>query len=71
MKFKNYLKEKDLNFSFEFVNKQKISKEVNKLDSKQACQEPDIPVKLIKLNKDLFSHFIYHIPQLQGLLVQF
>ena len=24
-----------------------------------ACQEPDVPVKLIKSNKDLFSHFIY------------
>ena len=33
---------------------------MNKLDSKKACQEHDIPVKLIKWNKDLFSHFIYH-----------
>ena len=24
-----------------------------------ACQEPDVPVELIKSNKDLFSHFIY------------
>ena len=49
-----------MNFSFEFVNKTKISKEINKLDSKKACQEHDIPVKLIKSNKELFSHFIYH-----------
>ena len=54
------MKEKDLNFSFEFVDKPKISKEINKLDGKKACQEHDIPVKLIKSNKDLFSHFIYH-----------
>ena len=49
-----------MSFSFEFVDKSNISKEINKLDSKKACQEHDIPVKLIKSNKDLFSHFIYH-----------
>ena len=46
-------------FFFEFVDKPKISKEINKLDEKKACQE-HIPVKLIKSNKDLFFHFIYH-----------
>ena len=60
LRIKNYMKKKDLNFSFEFVDKPKISKEINKLDGKKACQEHDIPVKLIKSNKDLFSHFIYH-----------
>ena len=60
LRIKNYMKEKDLNFSFEFVDKPKISKEINKLDGKKACQEHDIPVKLIKSNKDSFSHFIYH-----------
>ena len=52
LRIKNYMKEKDFNFSFEFVDNPKISK--------KACQEHDIPVKLIKSNKDLFSHFIYH-----------
>ena len=47
-------------FFFGFVDKPKTSKEINKLDGKKACQEHDIPVKLIKSNKDLFSHFIYH-----------
>ena len=51
------MKEKD--FSFEFVDKPKNSKEIHKLDEKKACQEHDILVKLIKSNKDLFSHFIY------------
>ena len=60
LRIKNYMKEKDLYFSFEFVNKPKISKEINKLDEKNACQQHDIPVKLIKSNKDLFSHFLYH-----------
>ena len=54
------MKEKDLYFSFKFVDKPKISKEINKLDGKKACQEHDIPVKLIKSNKDLFSYFLYH-----------
>ena len=55
------MKEKDLNFFFFFfIDKPKISTEINKLDGKKACQEYDIPVKLIKSNKDLFSHFIYH-----------
>ena len=54
------MKEKYLNFSFEFVDKPKISKEINKLDYKKACQEHNIPVKLIKSNKKFFSHFIYH-----------
>ena len=48
-----------MNFSFEFVDKPKISKEINKLDGKKACQEHDIAVKLIRSNKNLFSHFIY------------
>ena len=54
------MKERDLSFSFEFVNKPNISKEINKLDSKEACQEHDIPVKLIKPNKNLFYHLVYH-----------
>ena len=54
------MKEKDLYFSFEYVDKPKISKETNKSGGKKTCQEHDIPVKLIKSNKDLFSHFIYH-----------
>ena len=57
------MKEKDLYFSFEFVDKPKISKEINKLDQKKACQEHDIPVKLIKSNKDLF--FSFYTPQFQ------
>ena len=60
LRIKNYMKDKDLYFSFEFVDKPEISKEINKLDGKKACKGHDTPVKLIKSNKDLFSHFIYH-----------
>ena len=57
LRIKNYMKEKDLHFSFEFIDKPKISKEINKLDRKKACQEHDIPVKF---KQRPFSHFIYH-----------
>ena len=35
LRIENYMKEKDLYFSFEFVDKPKISKEINKLDEKK------------------------------------
>ena len=35
-------------------------KEVNKLSIKKASQTLDIPVKIIKENKDLISHFVYN-----------
>ena len=44
-------------FFFNFIDKRKISKEINKLDRKKANQKNDIPVKFIKSNKDLLSHF--------------
>ena len=47
-------------FSFNFVDKQKISKEITKLDNKKSCQEFDIPVKIIKDNIDVFSNFLYN-----------
>ena len=54
---------KDLNCSLEFVDKPNILKEINHFDRKKACQEHDIPVKLIKLNKNLL--FSIYIPQFQ------
>ena len=54
--FQKLYEEKIRVFSFNFVDKRKISKEINKLDRKKACQENDIPVKFIKSKKDLFSH---------------
>ena len=51
------MKEKDLYFSFEFIYNFQGNKSIR---HKKACQEHDISVKLIKSNKDLLSHFIYH-----------
>ena len=47
-------------FSFEFVSLEETIKEVNKLSIKKASQTLDIPVKIIKENKDLISYFVYN-----------
>ena len=39
---------KDLKFSFNFETKNKVLAEIHNLDKKKACQESDIPVKIIK-----------------------
>ena len=57
LRIKNYLKEKNFAFSFEFVDKPKIKKK--KLARKKAFQEHHIPRKLIKLNKYLFFLILY------------
>ena len=44
---------KDLQFSFNFEIKGKILAEIHHLDKKKACQESDIPVKIIKDNSDM------------------
>ena len=51
---------KDLKLSFIFETKNKILSEIHNLDNKKACQESDIPVKIIKDNIDIFSEFIFH-----------
>ena len=40
--------------------KKDILAEIHNLDNKKACQESDIPVKIIKDNIDIFSEFIFH-----------
>ena len=47
-------------FAFEFVSLEETIKEVNKLSTKKASQTLDIPVKIIKGNKDLISYFVYN-----------
>ena len=48
------------NFAFEFVSLGETIKNVNKLSFKKASQTLDIPVKIIKENKDLMSYFVYN-----------
>ena len=59
-KIKHFKSGKDLQFSFNFETKTKILAEIYNLDKKKACQESDIPVKIIKNNIDIFSEFILH-----------
>ena len=49
-----------LNFLFGFVSLKERTKEVNKLSIKKSSQTRDIPVKVIKENKDLISYFVYN-----------
>ena len=53
-KIKHFMVGKDLQFSFNFETKNKISAEIRNLDNKKACQESDLPVKIIKDNIDIF-----------------
>ena len=59
LRIKNYMKYKDLSL-FEFIDKMRISKEINNSDKRKAYQENGIPVKLVKSKRDVFSYFIYH-----------
>ena len=47
------------NFSFSFVEKGDILKEIEMLQSNKAIQNTDIPTKLIKDNADIFQEFAF------------
>ena len=55
------MKQKGLpKFSFHFVTLEETLKEVALLSNKKASQASDIPVKIIKENRDLMAYFILH-----------
>ena len=47
-------------FSFNFISHDYILKELNNLKSKKASQKIGIPIKIVKENVDIISHFLYH-----------
>ena len=47
-------------FSFNFISHDDIVKELNKLKTKKASQKTDIPIKIVKENLDIISHFLHH-----------
>ena len=47
-------------FSFNLISREDIVKKRNKLKAKKASQKTDIPVKIVKENVDIISHFMYH-----------
>ena len=60
LKIKEFMTEKGMSFSSGYTAQEKTYKTLQNLDKKKACQENDIPVKIIKSNKNIFSHFIHH-----------
>ena len=46
------------NFSFNFVSKKDVLREIKMLDVSKAIQESDIPVKIIKANENFFAEAI-------------
>ena len=50
----------NITFSFNFISHDDVVKELNKLKSKKASQKTDIPIKIVKENVDIISHFLYH-----------
>ena len=53
------MSDKGLSFSFKYFTRNKIANEIQNLDSEKACQESEIPVKLIQNSLDVISPFIY------------
>ena len=49
----------DRRFSFQEITKSEINQEVLNLDISQACQESDLPTKIIKANSDIFTEVIH------------
>ena len=53
-------KKKHAAFSFSEVAKEEIFRDVLNLDVSKACQDTDIPSKIIKGNTDIFSSFLHY-----------
>ena len=50
---------KNSQFAFKWVDKDEILKEVLNLDAWKACQDSDIPSRIIKKNADLWIEFLH------------
>ena len=56
---KDIMKSKNISsFSFQPVSIDKVKDIIKTLNTKKACPDRDIPVKLIKMNEDIFSRLI-------------
>ena len=51
--------ESDPVFTFNYITKEDVIKEIKNLNASKASQEDDIPTKIIKEDSDIFSNFIY------------
>ena len=50
---------KNPQFSFRCVDKDEILKEILNLDASKACQDSDIPSRIIKENADIFTDILH------------
>ena len=50
---------KSNNFILEKVSYEEILHEIKQLDTRKACQDTDVPSKIIKMNSDIFADFLY------------
>ena len=60
LKIREFMTNKGMSFSFSYTIQEKTYKALQNLDKKETCQENDIPVKIIKSYKDIFSYFTHH-----------
>ena len=60
LKTKEFMTVKGMPFSFGYTTQDKTYKTLQNLDKKKTYQENDIPVKIIKSHKDIFSYVIHH-----------
>ena len=49
----------DSPFLFTGIGKEEILKEIENLDASKACQDTDVPTKILKENTDIFSDFLH------------
>ena len=57
LRIKQYFKN-STEFSFGPIGKDVITKEIKNLNTKKASPQDDIPVKILKLNNDIFSQYL-------------
>ena len=48
-------------FSFQPFSKSETKKGILNLDNSKACQESDMPTKVIKVNSDIFADILYEV----------
>ena len=60
LKIKEFMTNKSMTFCFGYTTQEKTYKALQNVDKKKICQENDIPAKIIKSHKDIFSYFIHH-----------
>ena len=58
LKFKYFMTDKTMLFSFSYITQEKTYKTLQNLDKKKTCQENYIPVKIIKSHNNIFSYFV-------------